>query len=168
MHYKIIIDGSEDRAVDCIRDGCFFDLYNSYFHFDTDRLVTKLKVRIFKDKAGFNEYLNRIIGQPADSFVYLQYNNPKEASLVGFIQNDETFKTSLIHHGLIQFVKVSFQTRRYGFRKGWQSALRQVLMIIAKKAVYKRINWADTFKNLVKGAGAPGTSGFSRFHFADN
>lgn len=151
-HYKVFIEGNiEQGKIIAAGMDAFFDLYNSFFHFDTSKLPTKLKVRIFKDKAGFDAYLTKIISQTADSFVYLQYSNPEKSELVGFMQEEKAFQTSLIHHGSIQFLKTFIANPPLWLQKGIAVYFEASSYDVEKGiAVYKKnLNWVDTFKKLL-------------------
>jgi tetratricopeptide (TPR) repeat protein len=161
-HYKVFFEGNLEQGK-LVASGmdAFFDLYNSFFHFDPAKLTTKLKVRIFKDKAGFDAYLNKVISQSADSFVYLQYNNPEKCELVGFLQEDAAFQTSLIHHGTIQFFKTFIPNPPLWMQKGVAVYFETSSYDSEKKvAVYKKnLSWVETFKKLLaKESSASGAS----------
>jgi len=105
-HYRVHSEISLAHAQETAQKmDAFFDLYNSYFHFDSGSLTTKLNVKIFNSKEGYDKYLSAIIGQTKNSFVYLQYSKAEKSELVGYAQNDEYFDVYLLRHGFIQFLK---------------------------------------------------------------
>ncbi len=105
-HYKVYSELSALHAEETAKKmDAFFKLFNETFHFPVDRVNFKMNVRIFSTKERFNNYLEKIIDGKKDSFVYLQYNDPKKSELIGFRQPNENFDESLLRHGCIQFVK---------------------------------------------------------------
>ena len=66
----------------------YFKLYNRYFHFDDNDLDTKLKIRIFDSKEGFDNYLSTIISGTSNSYVFLQYKNSNSSELVTYRMDD--------------------------------------------------------------------------------
>ena len=57
-------------------------LYNSVLHFDLSQLKVKLKVRIYADKSGFDDYLTSVIKETKDDFVYIHYSDLGKCELV--------------------------------------------------------------------------------------
>ena len=105
-YYRVYSEVSQAHAQETAQKmDAFFELFNSYFHFDGSKLKEKLNVKIFGDKAQYDSYLTAIIGQTKHGFVYLQYSDLKRSELVGFIPDDDTINISLLRHGFIQFLK---------------------------------------------------------------
>ncbi|MBN2535886.1 MAG: tetratricopeptide repeat protein [Spirochaetales bacterium] len=106
-YYKVYTDVSDAYAVEIAEKmEAALVLFNNIFHFDLSTLETKFKVTIYKDKSGFDKYLSRLLGQARDDFVYIHYTDLRKSELVGFVKADEKEMTSsLLHQGLIQFVK---------------------------------------------------------------
>lgn len=95
------------------------ELYNDYFHFDTSSLEKKLQVRIFSDKAGFDEYLQRVLGETREDFVYLHYGAPSRNELVGYYRDDEQFDLSLTHQNFIQYFRAFVDNPPLWMREGF-------------------------------------------------
>lgn len=127
----------------------WFELYNSYFHFDTASLKARLQVRIFADKGGFDAYLQAVIGDTRDDFVYLHYPTPQKSELLVWAKDDaEDYQLSLAHQAFVQYLKafapavplwlregfaVYFETSRYDQAGG--------------KALYvENLSWLETVK----------------------
>ena len=73
-HYRVNSDLSENHAVEVAEKmEAALKLFNDLCHFDLSALKTKLKVTIFSDKSGFDEYLTRILEQTRENFVYIHY-----------------------------------------------------------------------------------------------
>jgi hypothetical protein len=106
-YYKVYTDISEDYAGTIAEKmEAALVLYNDIFHFDLSAMETKFKIMIYKDKSGFDNYLTRLLGQTRDDFVYIHYSDLRKSELVGFLKDDESEMTSsLLHQGLIQFIK---------------------------------------------------------------
>ncbi len=106
-HYSVYASAGSGEA-QLIANGmeAFFDLYNSFFHFEPSLLKSKLNVRIYANRQEFESYLAKIVPGTHDSFVYLQYQDPQRSELVGYDTGDlSSFERDLIHHGFVQFLR---------------------------------------------------------------
>ncbi|WP_319562221.1 tetratricopeptide repeat protein [Marispirochaeta sp.] len=104
-YYRVHYQGPESRSQDLARqlDACA-ELFEEYLHFERSGLKVKLRVRIFPTQENYKKYLKDIIGEPKDSFVYLQYSDPAMNELVGY-ETGAGFENSLVHHAFIQYLK---------------------------------------------------------------
>jgi hypothetical protein len=119
--YRIYSEISEENAeyVAMAMDE-YFKLYNRFFHFDENSLESKLQIRIFQSKSGFDDYLSSIISETSNSYVFLQYKNTKRSELVVYVMNDlEKMKKTLIHHGFVQFIKTFVTQPPLWMQKGF-------------------------------------------------
>jgi tetratricopeptide (TPR) repeat protein len=151
-YYKVYSEVSNNHASETAQKmDAFFNLFNSYFHFDPDSLDTKLQVRIFSSKERFNTYLEKIIDARKDNFVYLQYTDPAKSELVGFNQAEDAFTTSLIRHGFIQFIKSFIQNPPEWMLKGFAIYFeKSAYDEDQNKAVFKEnLSWLNTLKTLI-------------------
>ncbi|MBP7096235.1 MAG: hypothetical protein KBC36_09130 [Spirochaetia bacterium] len=83
-----------------------FGVYNEYLRFDATSLSVPLKVRLFATKAAFDAYLEKVVGQTREDFVYLHYSTVERSELVLFEKADaEDFAASLAHQAFVQFLK---------------------------------------------------------------
>ncbi len=97
-----------------------FDVYNEYFRFDESSLKAPLTVRSFSTKDAFDAYLNKVIGQSKDDFVYLHYPTAERSELVVFAkENAEEFDASLAHQGFVQFLKAFVHEPPLWMREGF-------------------------------------------------
>ncbi len=106
-HYDVYASAGADQAK-TIANGmeAFFGLYNSFFHFDPSVLKSRLNVRIYANRQEFDSYLAKIVPGTHDSFVYLQYQDPRRSVLVGYDTGSlASFQMALIHHGFVQFLR---------------------------------------------------------------
>ena len=142
----------------------YLDLYNSYLHFDTDALDTKLKVRIFANKTNFDNYLSTLIPQKRDSFVYLQYRDLAKSELLGFYVDDEGFKKAIVHHGFVQFLKAFIPNPPLWLQKGFAVYLEKSTFDSEAQIVefVDNLVWVKTMKNIMKGS-----SGYDLISLAD-
>lgn len=106
-YYRVYSDISPAHAREtAVKLDAFFSFYSRYFHFDSTRLSDKLTFKVFREKASFDTYLQNVIQETRDSFVFLQYTTPEKNELVGFLGNDgDTYNTYLSHYSLIQYIK---------------------------------------------------------------
>jgi hypothetical protein len=128
-----------------------FDVYNEYFRFDEAALRAPLTVRSFSDKAAFDAYLARVIGEPKDDFVYLHYPTPERSELVIFAkENQEDFDASLAHQAFVQFLKAFVPEPPLWIREGFAVYFeRSRLNPASAKVEYaENLAWLETVKLL--------------------
>jgi len=97
-----------------------FDVYNEYFRFDPTSLGAALTVRKFGTKDSFDIYLQKVIGQTKDDFVYLHYPTAERSELVVFAkESTEDFDASLAHQAFVQFLKAFVHEPPLWLREGF-------------------------------------------------
>jgi tetratricopeptide (TPR) repeat protein len=118
-HYVVLSEQGQDRANALSRqlEG-LFGLYDGFFHYDPADLKAKLNVREFGDKAGFDAYMNQIVGQTKDDFVYLHYPSPERSELLIYPKDEPDFSASLAHQGFVQFIKAFIPNPPLWIREG--------------------------------------------------
>ncbi|MFW5785596.1 MAG: tetratricopeptide repeat protein [bacterium] len=128
-------------------------LYNSYFHFDIDELDAKLRVRIFESKSDFDSYLNRVIGETREDFIYLHYNDLARSELVGYYVEGEEFDYSLTHQNFVQYMRAFIANPPLWLREGFAVFFEQSQYDSDFETVAYRENlaWLGTLKDLVQG-----------------
>ena len=78
-YYKVYSEISMTHAQQTAEKlDAYFELYNSYFHFDPSALTTKMKVKLLANQESYKKYLARTVPDVKNSFVYLQYKNYAE------------------------------------------------------------------------------------------
>jgi hypothetical protein len=118
-HYAVLSELGQDRAQALSRQlEALFGLYDGFFRYDAASLKTKLNVREFKDKSGFDIYMNQIVGQSKDDFVYLHYPSPERSELLVFAKEEPDFSASLAHQGFVQFIKAFIPNPPLWMREG--------------------------------------------------
>jgi len=131
----------------------YFNLYNRYFHFDENSLDSKLQIRIFNSKEGFDKYLSSIISETSNSFVFLQYKNSKRSELVSYRMDDiEKMKKALIHHGFVQFLKSFVPQAPLWMQKGFAIYFEKSLYNQQDNTVIfqENLDWAVTLKKYIE------------------
>ncbi|RKX86323.1 MAG: hypothetical protein DRP57_01780 [Spirochaetes bacterium] len=156
-HYKIYSDDSIIRAGEIAKEmeACL-NVYNNIMHLDLSPLNVKLKVRIFKSKESFDTYLNSLINQTRDDFVYIHYTDLGKSELVGFEKaNKADFNSSLIHQGFIQFIKALIPNAPIWLREGIAAYIENAHYNPATADFTWRPNlvWLDSLKEILKGNG---------------
>ncbi len=151
-YYKIYSEVSVTHAAETaeVMDA-YFNFYNNYFHFSSDNLSYKMKVKIFKDKTNFDNYLSEIIPEQKNSFVFLQYNHPDKNELVGYFSDDDSYDTFLAHHGFMQFLKTFIPNPPLWMQKGFAIYFEECYYSPeAKEVEYKEnFNWLFTLKKYI-------------------
>lgn len=151
-YYKIYSEVSVGHAAETaeILDA-YFDFYNKYFHFDQEGLSYKMKVKVFKNKESFDDYLSDIIPEEKKSFVFLQYNQPDKNELVCYYSDDESYTKFLAHHGFMQFLKTFVPNPPLWMQKGFAIYFEESYYSPEAKVVeYKEnLNWLFTLKKYI-------------------
>jgi hypothetical protein len=118
-HYVVLSELGQDRANALSRQlEALFGIYNAFFHYAPADLKTKLNVREFKDKSGFDIYMTQIVGESKDDFVYLHYPSPERSELLVFAKDEPDFSASLAHQGFVQFIKAFIDNPTLWIREG--------------------------------------------------
>ena len=118
-HYSVLSELGQDRADALSRHlEALFNLYDGLFRYDSANLKTKLNVREFRDKAGFDAYMNQIVGQTKDDFVYLHYPSPEKSVLLVFAKDEPDYSASLAHQAFVQFLKAFISNPPLWIREG--------------------------------------------------
>ncbi len=154
QHYKVYSDKSKEFASNVSErmEACF-SIYNKLLHFDTSILPTKLRVKIFKDKASFDNYLKNLLNQTREDFVYIHYYDLEKSELVGFNKdNAKDFDSSLLHQGFIQFIKAFIPDSPIWLREGTAAYLENShYNEVDKTFEWKpNLDWLDTLKSIIK------------------
>ncbi len=120
-HYTVIShEGAEHAQSTARMMEAYFELFESYMHFDPEKLSAPLTVRIFSGKEAYDSYLDSILSETRESFVFIQYSDPKKSELVGFYTDDEeTYRRRLIHHGFVQYLKSFIPNPPLWLQKGF-------------------------------------------------
>lgn len=163
-HYRVFSENSKEDALEKAEFlDAFFVLFNSYFHFDPSTLQGKMNVRIFSSKSGFDTYLTTLVSETRESFVFLQYKDPKKSELVAYSMDDSVEEEkSLIHHGFVQYLRSFIPEPPLWLQKGFSIYFEESSYNSERKsAVYKRnLSWVPYMKTLLaKEAEEEGSSG---------
>ncbi len=115
----VLSELGQDSADSLVRHlEALFSLYDGFFRYDPADLKAKLNVREFKDKAGFDVYMNQVVGQTKDDFVYLHYPSPERSELLIFTKDEPDFSASLAHQAFVQFIKAFIPNPPLWLREG--------------------------------------------------
>lgn len=153
-HYRVYSETSQAQADDVAhRMEAAVPLYNDIFHFDLSTLPTKFRVRIFKDIDSFNGYLDKVLSQKRTDFVFVAWSDPERSELLCFPKDDAAFTASLLHQGLIQFVKGFVDNPPVWLREGVSTYLDSAAWD-SKAGTYTakpNFAWLDSLKSIVRG-----------------
>ena len=158
QHYQVYSDESQvtadqiaEKMEACLR------LYNGLFHFDLSVLAAQLKVRIFAEKTMFDSYLQTLISETRNDFVYIHYTDLRKSELVGFRKENQEFDTSLLHQGAIQFLKAFIPNAPIWLREG-VAAYVEKSTYDQKTATFlwqPNLAWLDSLKAILKSGFIP-------------
>jgi len=153
-HYRIYSEISDKHAKEtAARMEALYGLFNSYFHFDPETQKARLKVRIFSAKPRFDDYLNRIIGQTRDDFIYLHYSDLEKSELAGYAAPAELYDPSLTHQAFIQFLRAFVPNPPLWMREGFAVYFEKAQFdATTGKAVMKEnLSWLETLQAIAQG-----------------
>lgn len=151
-HYRVLSEVSREHARrTAAKLEATLTLYNDYFRFDLESLPTRMKVRIFGTKPRFDNYLQRVLGQTREDFVYLHYNDVAKSELVGFEQESESFDIALKHQGFIQYFRSFIPHPPLWLREGFAVFFEETTHDEEFQAAIYRENlaWLDSLKQII-------------------
>jgi hypothetical protein len=153
-NYRIVSDVSEEYAQEIgTKMEAALALYNSVFRFDLKKLGAKMKVVIYKNKNSFDAYLKKMINQTREDFVYIHYSDLVKCELVGYQKKDEAdFNASLLHQGMIQFVKAFVPATPLWLTEGMAAYIETSEYNTETNAftLIKNLSWLDSLKAILK------------------
>ena len=155
-HYRVLSQISEEHAQETAgKLEALFTLFNEYFHFETDGLTSRLRVRVFDTKEKYDTYLQRVIEQTRADFVYLHYTDLAKSELVAYqMASEADFEVSLKHQSVIQFVRAFVPNPPLWMREGFAVYFEEVTFDEAlSTALYnENLAWLETLKSIVDGS----------------
>jgi tetratricopeptide (TPR) repeat protein len=153
-HYRVTSETSQAQADDVSkRMEAALSLYNGVFHFDLSRLAAKFRVTVFKDLDSFNAYLDKLLSQKRNDFVFVAWSDPSRSELLCFPKDDKAFTASLLHQGCIQFIKGFIDNPPVWLREGVATYLDAASWDPTAGTFTARPNlaWLDGLKAIVRG-----------------
>lgn len=154
-HYRVLSELGDEHAEQTAKKlETLLEVYNDYFHFDLDELPVKLRARFFRGESQYDTYLNRVIDQTRDDFVYLHYTDLAKSELVGFSLPDEEFDVSLKHQGFIQFLRAFVPNPPLWMREGFAVYFEEVEFDadVATATYRENLAWLETVQAAIDGA----------------
>jgi len=152
-NYRVFSElGTENAEYVATAMDQYFKLYNQFFHFNENDLESKLQIRLFSTKTGFDDYLRSIISESSSSYVYLQYKNTKKSELVIYVMDDlDKMKRTLIHHGFVQFLKSFIKQPPLWMQKGFAVYFEKSIYNDKDNTVtfQENLDWAVTLKKYI-------------------
>ena len=153
-HYRVFAETSQTQAEDVARRmEAALALYNTIFHFDLSQLVTKFRVKVFRDLDSFNVYLDKVLSQKRTDFVFVAWSDPERSELLSFPKEDKAFTASLLHQGCIQFIKGFIDNPPVWLREGVATYLDGSLWdpVAGAFTTGPNLAWLDTLKSMIRG-----------------
>lgn len=151
-HYTVWVTG-DNQTANALAERLekLFELFNTYFRFDTTMLKGPLTVRMFADKTAFDAYVQKVTGQAKEDFVYIHYPTVERSELVIFSKADvQDFDASLAHQAFVQFIKAFVAEPPVWIREGFAVYFERVLWDPATKTLsfMENDSWLETVKIL--------------------
>lgn len=154
-HYRVRSHISQNHADQTAeRLEAYLDLFNDYFHFELDSLDFKMKVQIFNGQSAYDRYLNRVIDETRNEFVYLHYSDVSRSELVGALEDGEGLDESFTHQAFIQFLRAFIDNPPLWLREGFAVYFEKARFNENFVAVNNRENlaWLETLKEILFGS----------------
>jgi hypothetical protein len=119
-HYEIAVENGARIAGNLLAKELElrFDVYNRLFRFDPSSLAAPLKVRLFTDQVGYDDYVTARLGTAKTGAVYLHYNNAERRELV-ILRGREEDRAILAHQAFIQFLRAFVPNPPSWIREGF-------------------------------------------------
>ncbi|HSV57089.1 MAG TPA: hypothetical protein VLH39_08305, partial [Magnetospirillaceae bacterium] len=149
--YMVWAEAGQDRADRLAKtlEG-LFTIFEEHMRFNPARLPSRLNVRAFRDRAGFDAHLTRVIGETRQDFVYLHYTAPGRSELVVFDRGEPEFSASLAHQAFVQYLKAFISNPPLWIQEGFAVYFERSAWDAAAGSVSFRENtaWLETLKAL--------------------
>lgn len=150
-HYTVWAETEQVRADELAKvlEG-LFTLFEEDMRFDAGRLKSRLSVRVFRDKAGFDAHLTRVVGETRPDFVYLHYPTLERSELLVFEKDEPDFSASLAHQAYVQYLKAFIPNPPLWIREGFAVYYERAAWDKTAGAVVFKENtaWLETLKAL--------------------
>jgi tetratricopeptide (TPR) repeat protein len=119
-HYEITVENGAKIAGNLLAKEMElrFNVYNRLFRFDPSGLAAPLKVRLFTDQAGYDDYVRARLGTAKAGAVYLHYTNAERRELVIFRGREED-RAILAHQAFVQFLRAFVPNPPSWIREGF-------------------------------------------------
>jgi hypothetical protein len=153
-HYRVRSNVSAELAQGAAEQlEALATLFNDYFHFDMDGLTQPLRVQIFRERDQFNRYLERLIGQTRNEFVYLHYTDPSRSELVGYFDTENELEKSMTHQAFIQFFRAFVPNPPLWLREGFAVYFEEAVYEpgFAAAVAKENVSWLETLKEILFG-----------------
>lgn len=119
-HYVVWAESGQERAdaLSKTLEG-LFALFEEDMRFDAASLKSRLSVRVFREKAGFDAHLMQVVGETKGDFVYLHYPTPERSELLVFEKASPEFDASFAHQAFVQYLKAFIPNPPLWMREGF-------------------------------------------------
>ncbi|MDR2110663.1 MAG: hypothetical protein LBP32_05085 [Spirochaetaceae bacterium] len=105
QYYEVLSDGGKADAETLVRElELRFDVYNRLFRFDPSLISAPLKVRAYRDREAYDNYVSARLGRPREGAVYLHYSQGDRRELV-LHRGSGGEETIFPHQAFIQFLR---------------------------------------------------------------
>ena len=153
-YYRVFFQENEQEAVLTAQKlDAYFDFYNSYFHFDTSAMPSRLNVKILDSKSAYADYVSAstTVSNPVSSFLFIQYRDASKSELIGYKNNNPDFEDTLSHYSFIQFFRNFITNPPLWLEKGFAVYFGKSFYSPSKSAViYKEnLTWLNTLKSFL-------------------
>lgn len=150
-HYTVWAEAGQARADELAKvlEG-LFTLFEEDMRFDPGSLKSRLTVRVFRDKPGFDAYMTRVVGETRPDFVYLHYPTLERSELLVFEKEEPDFSASLSHQAYVQYLKAFIPNPPLWIREGFAVYYERAAWDKSAGAVVFKENtaWLETLKAL--------------------
>jgi tetratricopeptide (TPR) repeat protein len=153
-HYEIAVENGARLAGNLLAKELElrFDVYNRLFRFDPSVLTAPLKVRLFTDQVGYDDYVTARLGTTKTGAVYLHYNNVERRELV-ILRGREEDKVILAHQAFIQFLRAFVPNPPSWIREGFAIYFNTLKFNPGEEnlSYEENLSWLESVKKAAEG-----------------
>jgi hypothetical protein len=150
-HYEVIADMGDGEALSKELENRFA-VYHRLFRFDPSRAAFPLRVRSFRGREAYDDYISARLGGPRPGAVYLHYNQSERRELVINRGGADEWRT-LPYQAFIQYLRAFVPNPPSWIREGFAIYFSTLTASETGELKYEEnLNWLET----VKGLSGPG------------
>ena len=152
-HYEVVADTGDGEALSKELENRFA-VYDRLFRFDPSRAAFPLRVRSFRGREAYDDYITARLGGPRPGAVYLHYNQSERRELVIHRGGADEWRT-LPYQAFVQYLRAFVPNPPAWMREGFAVYFSTLTAPEGGELKYEEnLNWLETVKGL--SAGGPG------------
>ncbi len=126
----------------------YMEFFANFFRFSPHALEQPLRVRIFDNDRGFNEYLAEIIDEHRDDAVYLHSSSAQRSEIVGSMIRSNNIDQNFTQQVFVQFFRAFIQNPPLWLREGFAAYFEKLQFQNGELTFHENLTWLETFRTL--------------------